>query len=796
MPEVNYKVQFAQKYFNIELCQFDVLNEVDVLLLNRRGNHILYIESKTSINETEKRKALAQVILTNKKQRHILSTVALIYQDPTDGSDCFLLIDCSDNSIMYNNDINWTAERPSNPSRDAIERINDRLIGKTTLYKNGEIKEIYKKLLKGKTTKIDITLKNLNLVYNDWKNMISFTRPINEHDEQLFINLFLVDLLNGTKYRQRVLNGTLEGVEIDLIREGTNLNLYEIIPHMPPSGNRSIKYNGETIVLYEIANQTQYDDFWKKYNRPPEKDEFLAILERSGTLYSEQYRKDTGGEYTPLCLVELQNKLLNDNLYDMSEYLVFDPCCGVGNLQNQFGLDYKKNCFMSTLEQTDVDICKIKGFENVVQFNYLKDGKNPTWLYRGNQLGIKEICERERKKLMVIMNPPYHNTPGFKNDIAIEFFNKVVKLNPDTIVYYCKTEFLLRKEIEEFIKSGYKIVSHITTNGKTTFKISELGISMIIFDKDRGVELTRDNIDVDRFEYNSKEDKMEFVRHYKYNTLRPSLLTEIEKKIRDNMTGQVIGQWCYLAQVLVVSNGGKEKKSKITTNNIKYCLLSKGICFNSHAKYFERNLYALRGTYEEIPEELINDSIMFSLFYINNNFSNKSVKNYIMPFTSNELGCGENELNVLLSNRISLLDDETEDFDFRQWFHSFNYSEEAKALYQSALNIVRWYHHGNNSFPNKNFNDSFYDITNAIMGKDETSFKEIAKEDDTRTLLRTKTTEGTIGFGRRNINKVISDNTVVDMFVKFFDNRDILARKIDRKLRECGLLLWERDNIF
>lgn len=37
MPEVNYKVQFAQKYFNIELCQFDVLNEVDVLLLDRKG---------------------------------------------------------------------------------------------------------------------------------------------------------------------------------------------------------------------------------------------------------------------------------------------------------------------------------------------------------------------------------------------------------------------------------------------------------------------------------------------------------------------------------------------------------------------------------------------------------------------------------------------------------------------------------------------------------------------------------------------------------------------------------------
>ena len=177
MPEVNYKVKFAQKYFNIDLCQFDVLNEVDVLLLNKKGRHILYIESKNVISESEKRSALAQVILTNKKNQ-ILTQVGVIYKDSATGNDCFILVDCSDDSIMFNNDINWEKEKPSSPSRDAIEHINNRLIGKTTLFVNDEIKEIYKKLLKGKTTQIDITLKNLNVVYNDWKNTISFTRPL------------------------------------------------------------------------------------------------------------------------------------------------------------------------------------------------------------------------------------------------------------------------------------------------------------------------------------------------------------------------------------------------------------------------------------------------------------------------------------------------------------------------------------------------------------------------------------------------------------------------------------------
>lgn len=794
MPEVNYKVQFAQKYFNIELCQFDVLNEVDVLLLDRKGKHILYVESKNIISESEKRSALAQVILTNKKQRHILSQVGLIYKDSHTGNDCFVLVDCSDNSIMYNNDINWAAERPSSPSRDAIEHINNRLIGKTTLFVNDEIKEVYRKLLKGKTTKIDITLKNMNVVYNDWKNSITFTRPLSEYQEQLSINLFLVDMLNGTKYQET----TDSGVNVDLIREGTNLNLYNLIPYIPNVMQTSIKYNGRDVVLYEIADQQAYDDFWSKYKRPPEKSEFLKILERSGTLYSEKYRKDTGGEYTPSCLVDLQNKLLNESGYNIEDYIVFDPCCGVGNLQNQFGIDYKKNCFMSTLEQTDVDICKIKGFDNVVQFDYLKSPMvQPKWNYRGLELDINDICKKENKKLMVIMNPPYHNTAGFKNDIAIEFFNKVLKTSPDVIVYYCKTEFLLRDDIKSFIDSGYSIVKHIMTNGKTTFKISDLGISLIIFDKnpERGKVLTKDHIVIDRYEVNNSTKLLDFKGTYCYNIEKPCLLDEIEKKIKENMTGPVIGQWCYLTSVLIVSNGGKEKNSKITTDNLKYCLLSKGLCCNSHSKYFERNKMVFRGSFDSISDELLSDAIMFALFYKGNLFSNKEVRNYVMPFKANELGCNPNDLYSLFSENLTIFGRETIEFDFRKWLSDFTFSEEAINLYKSALKIAQWYHH-NPLITDKNYNDSFYDIKNAIMGKSDEDFVEIDKNEDTRTLYRVRTTKGTKGFGKQYIKDISSSTEDQQMFTEFFDNLNKLAEKIDQELIDSGLLLWKRENIF
>ena len=140
MAEVNYKKDFCEKYFDKGTWDLDVLNQVDVLLKDKKQNILLYIESKFTItNETSHRKALAQVILTNKKQTAILNRVALIYKDEHN-NDILELIDCSENSVMYNNDINWNKEKPSNPTQDAIDRINDRIKNKIRHYENEEIK--------------------------------------------------------------------------------------------------------------------------------------------------------------------------------------------------------------------------------------------------------------------------------------------------------------------------------------------------------------------------------------------------------------------------------------------------------------------------------------------------------------------------------------------------------------------------------------------------------------------------------------------------------------------------------
>ena len=777
----------------------DVLKEVDVLLKDKKGNHILYIESKYIItNESLHRQALAQTILTNKKQTQILSRVALIYQDK-DENDILELIDCTDNSVMYNNDINWEAERPSSPSKDAVDRINDRINGKITQYINDEIKEFYELLKKQGDTQIAITENNINVVYNQWKSNVLFKEKID--DEQDLINLFLVDILNGTTYKKEVVeeNGLFSGqaAEQDLIREGTKLSRYRLM--LIGDVIDGIKYSGETKSdYYTIADKDNYVFFWRKYKRPPEKNEFLKILEHSASLYTEKYRKDTGGEYTPFCFVEKQNEILAQH-YNLNDYIVFDPCAGVGNLENQFGKDYKQYCYLSTLEQMDVDICKIKGFENAVKFDYLKDNEQPKWKHGGTLLGIDEICKRENRKLMVVMNPPYQQKTGFKYDLVIEFFIKVMNVKPDVIVYYTKTEFFLRDTVNVFADSGYKIISHIFSNAKDTFRLSEWPISQVIFDRNRGNEISRHLITVDRYDYDEKNNRLNFVKPYTYVNSRPNLVKELENKIKENYAGMVLGQWTNQSYCLVLSNR-QDSTRYITSKNIKYALLLKGINFNTHAKYFEKSSQTYKGVYEDISEQLIADAIMFSLFYKGCDFSNcEGNKNYIMPFTAAELGCEKNALNVLYPEKKEIdlftqTDVETEmPFDFRGFMTQFKFSKEAQDLYKAALQIARFYH-SNDEYTNKDWNDSFYDITNAIMGKDTSSFKDYDSENDKR-ITKVKTTKGTKGFGRNTIKYVVNSENL-PIFEHFFDVRDVLARKINDQLVAQGLLLWKRENVY
>ena len=161
-----------------------------------------------------------------------------------------------------------------------------------------------------------------------------------------------------------------------------------------------------------------------------------------------------------------------------------------------------------------------------------------------------------------------------------------------------------------------------------------------------------------------------------------------------------------------------------------------------------------------------------------------------------------NDKKLFNQNKETL---EKVEFDFRKWFHQFNFSQEAMDLYNSALEIFRWYHstgnYVNNGFQRssgQDFNDGFKDITNGVMRYDYNNNSGIGRHTNNLSFL-TRTSKGTTGFGRNTIKKQlekIGHSEFLQIFIDFFDKRDILARKINKQLVESGLLLWERENIY
>ncbi len=803
--EYNFREKFCQKYFPKKSWELETLEKVDVLIKGNKNRPMLYIESKHRIkSESERREAIAQSILTNKKQEAPLSHVAIIYLDK-DENDILEYISWNDDSVMYNNDIKWDKEKASNPSKDAIVHINNRVRGKITTFKNEQIKVFYKKLIEKGEVSINITSKNVHTVYDQWRSEVKFIEEI--PDEQKIISLFLVDMLNGANYMEKY----VEEYEIEadiwgnkkkaqriidtgrpLLNEGTELSHYYILNE----GKRGILYEGNIqSLLYRFANPESHDDFWKRFKRPPEQFEFQNIVEHSNRLYSEEYRNATGGEYTPSCFVRLQNNLLKKYNYNINDFIVFDPCSGVGNLENEFGYDYKYNCYLSTLESNDVDQCLMKGFENAQKFDYLKDNNHPLWKYKGRKnVSIKEIVKLEKKKLMIIMNPPYGIEKGFKYDKAIEFFKKVLLLEPDVIVYYCKMEFFLRdNDVKVFENSGYNVVSHVFSNAKTTFKLSEWPISLVIFDKDKGTKLDGEHVKAERFELNKKTDWLEYKSTYEYDNSRPCLLNQIESLIKEHSNGSSLGQWTKDNYCWVISNRNTHNKH-ITTDNLLYTLVLKGIDFNTHAHYFEKSNMIYRGTFEDMSNELISNAVMFSLFYKGNNFSNKEgIDNFIMPFTSTELGCKMNDLNVFMPQQLELFDgNEVAEFDFRKFMNQFDFSREAKELYNAALKVFKYYHHSG-EYPEHNYNDGYYDIVNAIMNKDTANYKTLEKAKDKR-VTKVKTTKGTIGFSDKTFQDYVLPE-YWDDFYEFFEKRKNMAIRINQQLLEENLILWKRENI-
>lgn len=312
--------------------------------------------------------------------------------------------------IESNKKLNW-GTNASQASFDAIEAVSQvigtHFVGFNIQTCENEFKYAIKQALEnGKITRTQITPDNLKSVFDLWSNEIGF--EIENLDKKDYALLFFADIMSDGEI------STHKNLSAELIHSG---------------GKPAFLLNGKK---YEVGNLNKYDKFWQIYDRPPKAEFRNYILERRDSLIALDERMFKGAYYTPLHVVNKAYELLNDTLGKgwQKNYIVWDMCCGVGNLETKHA--NHKNIFMSTLDKEDIDIMnavKVCPYSVKFQYDYLNDdidengnidysitNKMPSELRE-----ILELAKSGKKKILVLINPPYgeagdvHNASSKEN---------------------------------------------------------------------------------------------------------------------------------------------------------------------------------------------------------------------------------------------------------------------------------------------------------------------------------------------------------------------------------------------
>ena len=240
----------------------------------------------------------------------------------------------------------------------------------------------------GDIIRTQITPDNLKQVFDKWVAMIG--AEINGVDEDDYALLFFADIMH---------DGTVS----------THANLPAELMHK--NGSPVFSLNGK---MYELGNKEGYRQFWVIYHKPPKSEYRDYLLERRDSLIPLDERSFKGAYYTPLHVVDKAYDKLAETLGKnwQKEYIVWDMCCGVGNLEVKHS--NPRNIYMSTLDQADIDV--MKATKTCVaaqrfQYDYLNDditvdGKIDYSLTNKLPTGLRDAIA-EGKKILVLINPPY-----------------------------------------------------------------------------------------------------------------------------------------------------------------------------------------------------------------------------------------------------------------------------------------------------------------------------------------------------------------------------------------------------
>jgi len=331
--EEELKNKVARDYFG----KFDstkIIGNIDfcVTLKNKISNPAFETQSLFWAEAKAKKvnliNSLVQLILTIGKARTFDKNEPPNYLGAFDNTEIAFLPYDKIQNVFYKNDFNWNV-RPSDHKTKEFNEVLE--IVKKTIEKSSyvfdfqnddkEIKAfINNNFIEGKkdTTKQQIDKNNFFPIYLRWldivKPLIDFDFVEGKKQNILDREFYLADLFVDDQNTQTTEDDI--SIKKDLFVVYKNGH-YEI-------AKKNLKALFDATIT--IKDKKQYENFWKKYKRPPIAEYQDYIVKRNDLLVPQDIRERKGAFFTPKQWVELSQKYITDVLGEnwQDEYTIWD----------------------------------------------------------------------------------------------------------------------------------------------------------------------------------------------------------------------------------------------------------------------------------------------------------------------------------------------------------------------------------------------------------------------------------------------------------------------------------------
>lgn len=786
--------------------QFDtteILGNIDFTVFPKQDNlfgrtPLLWAEAKTGNFDIPT--MFVQLILTIGKARTFDKTLPPAFLGAFDFKKIAFVPYINIQDIFYLNDFNWNVT-PSNHETKEFQLIKERI--ETNLRQSSyvydyladekELKHfIANNIAKAtETSKIKIDKNNFIPIYLRWLEIVKPVIDVNWEQLQkaniLDSDFYLADLFVDDK-------GT-NTIDDDItIRE----SLFVVFQNQ---GYKIAKENIRQMfdATINIKIKETYQQFWKRYKRPPIKEFQDYIIERRDLLVPQDIRERKGAFFTPRIWVELSQKYLTDYLGEnwQDEYYIWDCAAGTGNLLT--GLTNKYNIYASTLDQSDVNVMheRIDHGANllknhVFQFDFLND--DFTQLPQSLQDIIND--DKKRKKLVIYINPPYaeasdKKTLGGKEgksgveqssinkkyakllgqgnaELFAQFLIRINKeINGSILAEFSKLKILQGGHFSDFrlnfrakLESMFIVPADTFDNVKGKFPIG-----FMIWDSSKDESFKSVVADI----YNKKGDFVvqkeiiaydnshfinEWIKPYRADKKDKLLIGKFPFKGNDfqnqNMIAIVHPSMMYnkeAGQFLI--NAG---------NLIKACVYFavRKVIEQSWINDRDQFLYPNEGWSDDV--EFQNDCLTFALF--NNNIQEQFGTNHWIPFTEQEVNAQNRFESHFMTDFIQgKIQPETNTDLFGTTTVQTTkriFSEEATAVFDAGRALWTYYHQQ----PDVNVNASLYDIRAYFQGRND----------------------------KGRMNSKSEDAHYMELINRLRNQLSILADKIKPKVYEYGFL--------